>query len=260
MNNKEPRVLLWDCETSHNLILAFDLMNKYSPIPYQNILTERHMFCISYKWLGEKKMHTISILDDKKRFKNDIHDDFYVVSEFRKILEQADAQIFHYGLKFDLPMLNARLVKNGLSPVPKMPSIDTKNVASSHFRFNSNRLDYLGKFLGYKGKMDNPPTLWIECWKGDIDALEHMAKYNRQDIDVLEYVYNTLSPFIPNHPLNRNQFTKEVVCHNCGSSNIQWRGFYRTRVNKYRRFSCNSCGSWSVERKSIKDDIKPQVQ
>ena len=259
--NKEitPRVLIWDLETSFNLAYTFEVGYDRN-IPYQNIVTERHLICVSYKWLGEKQIHSISILDDKKRFKNDVHDDFYVASEFRKILEQADAQIYHYGSMFDTPMLNARLAFHKLPAVPKIPTIDTKKVAAKYFRFNCNKLDYLAKHLGYKGKMDNAGNLWMKCFEGDVDAIEHMVKYNKQDVDINEFVYNALKPFIQNHPLNRNLFTKEVVCSTCGSANIQWRGFYRTRVNKYRRYSCNDCGSWSVERKTIKDDIKPQVR
>lgn len=226
-------------------------MNKYSPIPYQNIVQERHLYCVSYKWLGEKKIHTISIVDDKKRFNKDIHDDYYVLSEFRKVLEEADAQVFHYGNRFDLPMLNARLVKNGLNPVPKIPSIDTKSVAFKYFRFNSNRLDYLAKYLGYKGKMSNPGDLWHKCFIGDKKALDHMAKYNRQDVEILEYVYTKLIPFFQNNPLNHNQFTKDVVCPSCGSAKIQWRGYTRTRTSEFRRFMCTECGSWGSERKAV---------
>ncbi len=258
--SKKPKVLIWDIETSHNLLLGFDLLNDTS-VPYQNIIIERHLFCISYKWLGEKKVHTISILDNKKRFNNDIHDDYFVVSEFRKVLEEADAQVFHYGTKFDLPMLNARLAFHGLNPIPKIVTIDTKFVASRNFRFNSNRLDYLARFLGYKmGKMPNPPDLWNKCFAGDKKSLEHMGKYNKKDVEINEFIFNRLSPFIKNNPLNRNQFTGDVVCPNCGSSKLQWRGYTRTRVNKHRRFQCNDCGAWGSDRKADKGGYTPKVQ
>lgn len=234
-------------------------MNKYSPIPYQNILVERHLFCVAYKWLGEKKIHTISITDDKTRFKKNIHDDYYVLNEFRKVLEEADAQVFHYGSKFDLPMINARLAINGLKPVPNIPTFDTKMLASRYFKFNSNRLDYLAQVLGYKGKMSNPGNLWIKCFEGDIESLEHMAKYNKQDVDINEFIFNKLIPFMNNNPLNRNHFTKDISCHSCGSTEITWQGVRRTRTNVYRRFKCNDCGSWGQENKALHVD-KPKVK
>jgi len=258
--NNTPKVLLWDVESSHNLLLAFELGNKDMYIPYENIITERHIFCISYKWLGEKKIHTISIVDDKKRFDKDINDDFYVVSEFRKILETADAQVYHYGTGFDTPMLQARMAFHNLAPLPKIITIDTKNVAKRNFKFNSNRLDYLAKHLGFKGKMKNPSSLWIKCFMGDKESLEHMAKYNRQDIEILEFVYTRLVPFLKNNPLNRNQFTSEAVCPHCGSTHLQSRGYSITRTAKYRRLQCQDCGSWSEDRKAVKTDIVIKVK
>ncbi len=257
--NKKPKVLIWDIESSHNLLLAFELRSDFS-IPYQNIKTERHLYCISYKWLGEKKVHTISILDNKKRFSKDIHDDYYVINEFRKVLEEADAQVYHYGNRFDLPMLNARLAFHELAPVPKIITIDTKSVASKYFRFNCNKLDYLAKFLGFAGKMHNPSDLWLKCFEGDKKALTHMAKYNRQDVIINEFIYQRMAPFIKNNPLNRNQFTGVASCPNCGSKHIQWRGKTRTRVTQYRRFQCVDCGSWSDERKATKMEVSVKIK
>ena len=240
------------------MVLTFDLRND-DYIPHSNIVQERHLFCIGFKWLGEKKIETISILDDPKRFKNDNHDDYYVVSEFRKILETADAQIYHHGDKFDLPMFNARLAYHNLPPLPKIPSIDTKKLASRHFRFNSNRLDYLARFLGYKGKMANPAGLLIDAFNGKIDAIKHMVKYCKQDIDINEFVFKRLTPFMQNQKVNMNMYLEGARCPSvdCGSINLQWRGFNRTRTAKYRRFQCQDCGSWSDERKALRDtDVK----
>lgn len=252
----KPKILLWDIESSHNLVLSFDLYPDN--IPHDNIIIERHIYCIAYRWYGEKKTHVISILDDPIRFTKDNHDDYHVVSEFRKVMEQADAQVAHYGNKFDMPMLNARLAINGLKPLPKIISLDTKNIASKYFRFNCNRLDYLAKLLGHEGKLENPKDLWIKCFKGNIKALKHMAKYNKQDIDALYFVFEKLMPYMKNNPLNMCMFMKGARCVNpsCGSTNIEWRGFNYTRVNKYRRFVCRACGSWSDERHAFQKEDK----
>lgn len=255
MATNKPRVLIWDIESSHNLVLSFDLWAD-DGIPHRNVIQERHLFCIGYKWLGEKKIHSISILDDPKRFKKDHHDDFYVVNEFRKVLASADAQIYHHGDKFDLPMLNARLAFHGLDPLPKIPSIDTKKVAKKYFRFNSNRLDYLARFLGYKGKMENPSGLWLDAFAGDEKALKHMEKYCRQDIDINEYVYDALAPFIQGS--KTNQVKGEVQCPRvgCGSFNLRRGGVNKTKAEigtrEYQRYQCNDCGTWCDERTAIK--------
>lgn len=258
--NTKPKILIWDIENSHNVVLSFDLYPEY--IPHHNIIQERYIFCVSYKWYGQKKIHTISILDDPKRFKKDIHDDYYVVSEFRKILEKADAHVAHNGNKFDLPMFNGRMLKHGLKPVPKSKSIDTLLIARRYFRLNSNKLDYLAKYLDYEGKMQNPKGLWIDCLNGNVKALKHMIKYNKQDIDILNFVFERLMPYIHNDQLNMGMFLKGARCVNatCGSRDIQWRGnFNLTRVNKYRRFQCQKCGRWSDERKAFGKD-KPELK
>lgn len=260
MNKQKPKILIWDIESSYNLVATFGLWKQN--IPHDNIIINRHIFCIAYRWYGEKKTHLISILDDPKRFKKDHHDDSYVVTEFRKVIEQADAHVAHYGDGFDLPMFNTRLIVNGLDPLPKIKSLDTLKIAKRHFNFNSNKLDYLAKFLGYKGKMDNPKGLWMRCFEGDKASLKHMGKYNKVDIDILEYVFNKLMPFVQNHQLNMGMFLKGARCPNptCGSTNIEWRGYNYTRVSKYKRFVCKDCRGWSDERKAVKMDDKVEIK
>lgn len=239
-------------------MLSFDLYPEY--LSHRNIVKERFLFCISYRWLGEKKIHTISILDDKKRFNKDHQDDYYVVSEFRKVLEQADAQVFHHGNAFDEKMFAARLAFHGLPPLPKLINQDTKVWAKKYFRFNSNRLDYLARFLGYKGKLQNPDDLWIKCWEGHIPSLKHMAKYNRQDIDILEYVYLKLRPYVRNNPLNRTMWTGgEFACPDCGEQHYRKGGTNKTRTNEYPRYQCLECGKWFDERTAVKT-TKPKVK
>ena len=240
-------------------MLSFDLFPER--IPHNNILIERHIFCISYKWYGQKKIYTISITDDAKRFAKDIHDDRYVLEKFHKVMEKADAHVAHYGNKFDMKMLNGRLAINNLPPLPKIISLDTQVIARKYFKFNCNRLDYLAQLLGYEGKLANPSNLWNKCFEGDEKALDHMSKYNRKDIKILNFVFERLSPFIKNNQLNMGMFLKGARCPSptCGSTNIEWRGYNYTRTNKFRRFICKECCGWSDERKALRDhspDIK----
>lgn len=256
---RKPKILLWDIESSHNLVLSFELYPD--SISYKNILVERHIFCISYKWHGQKKIYTISILDDVKKFNKDHHDDSYVLKKFSDVMSKADAHVAHYGNNFDVKMLNARLAINELPPLPKIISLDTYVTAKKYFRFNSNRLDYLGKLLGYEGKMKNPVDLWQKCFDGDVKALQHMSKYNRRDIQILDHVFERLMPFVKNNQLNMGMFLRGARCPNpiCGSDNIEWRGYNYTRTNKFRRFVCRECGGWSDERKAV-HDYKPELK
>jgi DNA polymerase elongation subunit (family B) len=245
----KPKILLWDIETAPNQVLTFGIHQQ--DINPANIMTEWYIICISYQWYGEKTIHTISILDDPKRFRRNVHDDYYVLSEFRKVIEQADAHVAHYGDGFDFPKFNSRMIINGLEPLPRIISLDTVKIARRYFKFNSNKLDYLARLLGYKGKIDNPKSLWRDCFEGKVPAIKYMSKYNRNDVDILRFVFERLLPFVKNYPLNMGIFMSGMRCVNptCGSVNIQLRGYNYTRTGKYQRFQCTDCGAWGQAKK-----------
>jgi len=260
MEETKSKILIFDLETSFNVLYTFGLThNDY--IPPENIVQERYIFCVSYKWFGESKIHTISILDDKKRFKKDIADDTYVVNEFYKVLEQADALVAHNLVNFDEKMFAGRMLFHGLPPLPKVKKYDTLKMVKKYFRLNSNKLDYVSQYLGHKGKLENPKGLWHDCMKGDVKALKHMAKYNRQDIDALELVFTKLMPYVKDHQLNAGMFLSGARCPNptCGSTDLQWRGWNYTRTGKFRRCVCKNCGSWADERRSL-PNCRPEIK
>lgn len=240
----KPKILIWDIESSYNAVLTFDTYEQN--ILLDNIVTERYIHCISYKWYGSDKIYTISQLDDKSRFKKNIHDDYYVCKEFRKVISQADAWVAHYGRNFDIKMLNGRLLLNGLEPMPKIPSFDTCVLARRLFRLNFNNLDYLAKELNIERKLDTPKGLWKDCFNGDKKALKIMAKYNKHDVYMLEKIFEKLMPFIDTQPIT----PQNITCKNaiCQGNNIQFRGYGVNKQGRYRRFQCLDCGSWGIKK------------
>ncbi len=239
MKDKKQKILIWDIESSLQEVLCFD--TREQNIALDNIEIERYIHCISYKWYGEKKIHTISQLNDTN-FKKHIHSDKYVLTEFSKIISQADIWVAHFGVGFDIKMFNGRLLLSGLPPLPNIPHYDTCLLARSLFKLNSNKLDYLAKQLGYKGKTENAKGLWRKCFEGDEKSLKQMAKYNRNDVDILNFVFEKMMPFIKIHPIT----PKDAKCKNliCQSSNIEFRGYGYNKNGKYRRFQCRECSTW----------------
>jgi hypothetical protein len=236
-----PRVILWDVETSHNLVAVFQLANQ-DWIQPENIIQERHLICGSWKVLGERDIDSVSLLDDPKTFKRDPHNDYYVCKKLHEMLMSADAIVHHNGNKFDIKFVETRLLMHGFSPLPPIVMIDTYQVAKNRFLFNSNKLDYLGQYLGVGRKKPTTNGLWLRVLNGDKSAIEDMVAYNKQDVALLERVFMKLKPYIANH-LNRQLFGK-TGCPRCGSSKVQSRGMHRAITRSYRRFQCQTCGGW----------------
>jgi len=252
----EPRVLLYDLETSLETVTVFSL--KYNDfIPPESIITERHIISVSYKWLGENKVHAISVLDDPKRFAKDIHDDQYVVKEFYKVLCEADVIVAHNGDNFDNRYLRTRLLYHGLPPLPPITSIDTYKIAKSTLLFNSNKLDYIGNFLGVGRKKPTTSGLWMRAFNGDKRAIEEMVDYNKQDVRLLERVFLKLRPYMPNY-VSRELFGG-TGCPRCGSKHVQSRGYHRALTRTYQRFQCQKCYGWFRELRATKKSTKHRI-
>lgn len=242
MTSKSPRVILYDLETSHNLAAVFGLANQDWINP-ENIIQERYIVSFAWKVLGEAKVHAVSVLDDPKWFAIDPHCDNYVVKELHKVLSSADVIIAHNGDAYDIKFAETRMLYHELPPLPPITKIDTLKIAKSRFMFNSNKLDYLGKFLKVGEKAHTSPGLWLRVLAGASGAVEEMVKYNKQDVLLLERVFLKLRPYCADH-INRQLFGQHAGCPRCGSLQVQSRGVHRAISRTYQRFVCTACRGW----------------
>lgn len=236
-----PKILFWDLETAQNLVAVFRLANN-DWIDPSAIVRERYVICGSWKWMGEKQVHAISVLNDARRYTKDPYDDYHVVKVLHDILSQADVIVAHNGDSFDTKWLETRALFHKLPALPPIISIDTYKVAKARFYLNSNKLDYLGQFLGVGRKKETKTGLWMRVLKGEKKAIHEMVEYNKQDVLLLERVFMKLRPYIANH-INRELFGGEG-CPRCGSHKVQSRGFHRAISRVYRRWQCQACSGW----------------
>ena len=237
-----PKVLLWDIETSLQPVAVFQLAHN-DWIDPSAILEERYIICASWKWLGEKTVHSVSVLDDPKRYKKDPPDDRHVVQALHAALSQADVLVHHNGDSFDKRYLDTRILAHGLDPLPPIATIDTYKIAKQKFLFNSNKLDYIGQFLGLGRKISTTPGLWMKVLNGSKTAIQEMVAYNIQDVHLLEKVFRALEAYLPPH-FNRQLYAEAECCPKCGSTHLQSRGLYAALTKTYRRFQCQSCRGW----------------
>lgn len=247
-NRDAPRCLLYDIETTPREVWVW---GEYE----QNVIRvkkESYILCFAYKWLGGKKTNTIS-LPDFSSYKKNKSNDKNLVRELHKVLSEADIVISHNGDRFDNKWANKQFVKYGLSPVTPYKSIDTLKIAKKYFRFDSNRLDSLARFLGIGAKVQHEgQDLWFNCMKGDKIYWKKMLKYVKHDVVLLEKVYMRLRPWIQGgNPIS----LEEETCPKCGSYRLQKRGFdVKASGMEYQRYQCNSCGGWSRSRKGQRFD------
>jgi DNA polymerase elongation subunit (family B) len=227
------KILLLDIETAPNLVHVWGLWNQNVGI--NQIMDSGYVLCWAAKWYGNDQIHFDSVYKSKpKRMLERIYD----------MLEEADAVIHYNGTKFDIPTLNKEFLLHGMTPPAPYKQIDLLRTARSNFRFPSNKLDYIAQSLGLGKKVKHiGHELWIRCMNNDDEAWQMMEDYNKQDVVLLEKVYEKLKPWVKSHP-NHGVYEGGICCTNCGGTNYQRRGWSYTQANKYQRFACNDCGTW----------------
>lgn len=247
--NKFKR-LYFDLEVSPNIMFSWSAGYKLN-LPFENIIQERAIICICYKWEHENKVHSLEWKkgDDKK-----------LLQDFIKIMNEADECIAHNGDKFDIKWLKTRCLYHKISTFPSYNSVDTLKLAKSNFRFNSNKLDYIGQFLGLGKKKSTGFGLWKDIvLLNDNKAMSKMISYCKQDVNLLAKVYKELAKHVKHktHVAVYNGGSK-VDCPECTSTNTQSRGYYVLASGVRRnKCQCLDCGKWySVAATTYNKEIK----
>lgn len=217
------------------------------------------IICFGYKIFGkEHPAECVNAWDFPKRWKKNVNDDYEVVKAAYKVLKTADCIVTHNGKRFDQKHLNTRLARHGFPPLPPMPHVDTKAIASSKLYLFNNKLDTLGEFLVGERKLEHEGWgLWKKVRQRDKAACKTMEAYCKQDVLLLEKVFRKLRPFANNLP-NHNLFSigDRKLCPNCGSTRLRSLGWRTTKTQSYRRYQCLDCGSPS--RTDVSDHL-PRV-
>lgn len=238
---KQPKVLFFDIEINPNLCYTWGLGKQW--VGYENIHKERQITVICWKWAGEKQIRSLCFnLDKHDLSKRDDDADKNLLEIFRKEYEKADVAVGHNAIKFDIGTIRSRLIKHGLKDIAPV-ILDDTYLASLSLRFNSHKLDYLSQYLDIGRKAPHEYSLWKRVMAGDRRALRDMVKYCKQDVVLLEKVYEKLKPFIRSK-LNRAVFhTDDRRCPSCGETRLIKNG-YRMNAsgNKKIRLKCIGCG------------------
>lgn len=238
MARTRPRILFADIETSPIIMAAWTTYEANA------VWVERdtYIMSVAYKWADERSVKTLA-LPDFPGYQDHKHCDKKLSGELWKILDQADIVIAHNGDSFDIKKINSRLAVHGHKPPSPYKTIDTLKIARRVFKFDSNKLDNLGRYLGEGRKIPNTgAALWRGCVNGDKASWRTMRRYNAGDVSLLVRVYERLKAWAPHHP-NLNLYTGRDGCPTCQSSNIQRRGMNYGKTVVRQRWLCLDCGA-----------------
>jgi len=236
------KILHIDIETAPHKVYSWGLWNQN--IGINQIVEPGYTLCFAAKWHGQKKMMFHSVHKDGVAGMLDAAWD---------LLDEADAVVHYNGSRFDVPILQQEFFLNEYTPPAPYHQIDLLRTMRKEFRFPSNKLDYVAKALGLAGKVKHKGMeLWHECMAGDNKAWKEMEKYNKQDVVLLEQVYERTLPWIKGHPNHALYVDGDrPVCTNCGCDKLQSRGVYKGKTLEYKRFQCTECGTWNRGRTNI---------
>lgn len=229
--------LFFDLEVSANQVFSWNVGYDIK-IDYDNIIKERAIICVCWKWEGEKTVHSLQWNkgDDKK-----------LIQDFAKVINSADEVVGHNSNKFDLKWFRTRCLYHGITALPQFKSIDTLRIARDKFNFNSNRLDYISKFLGFGGKIKTDFDLWKDIvLNNDPKAMQDMVTYCKKDVALLEKIYQKLSGYTTHKThIGVHNGKEKCSCPHCSSTKLHRRGTEVSAAGlKKVRMQCQNCGKY----------------
>ena len=247
--------LFFDIETSFNVGIFWRSGYNLNINP-GDIIHERAIICICYKWEGEEEVHSLQ-WDSKQS-------DKAMLKKFLKVMAQANEIVAHNGDRFDMKWLRTRCIFHGLPMPPVHNTIDTLKEAKRYFNFNSNKLDYIAKFLGVGKKMD---TGGLDLWKDIVfkkspEAMAKMVAYCQMDVNVLQAVFDKLNSYTQskvNYAVLRGG--DKYDCPQCGTTNVWYNKKVTTSAGTIHHWLiCKPCKKYfKVNNNTYQDWVKDRI-
>lgn len=245
-SNNRPKILMLDIETACSITATFG--RRMQNISQDAVIREGGwLISYAYKWLGDDEVRGSVLFAEEAQ----TADDERLCMELLDLLEQSDFVVAHNGANFDIPMIKARLIVNGLPPMRKVRIIDSLNL-SREFRFNSQKLDSLCRQLDIGEKVKHLGiSMWIDCQNGDEIALSEMYKYNLQDVVLLEELYMIIRSYSTRHPNLAVNLGDKLRCNICCSDKVKPTGnTVSTNLSVFTEYVCETCLARFKDRQS----------
>ena len=176
-----------DIETTPLQVYTWGLWDQN--IGINQIIKSTEMMCFGAKWLGQKSVTFKSVHHDGKKA---------MLEELHTLMDEADALVGWNSAAFDHKHINREFLENEMTPPSPTKDLDLMTIVKANFQFPSNKLDYVAQKLGVGSKVKHSGfELWIKCMAGDDKAWREMKKYQIQDVQLLDSLYDILLPWFP---------------------------------------------------------------
>jgi uncharacterized protein YprB with RNaseH-like and TPR domain len=181
------KILLLDIETTPMQVYTWGLWDQN--IGINQIIKSTEMMCFGAKWLGQKSVTFKSVHHDGKKA---------MLEELHKLMDEADVLVGWNSAAFDHKHINREFLENGMTPPAPTKDLDLMTIVKANFQFPSNKLDYVAQKLGVGSKVKHSGfELWIGCMNDDKKAWVEMKRYQIQDVQLLDSLYEILLPWFP---------------------------------------------------------------
>lgn len=232
------KVLLFDIECSMAKAYTYGLFDQN--IPITNIIEHPRMIAFTAKWLGDKKVYAFSEYHQSRK---------EMLDEMWAFLDEADVVAGWNSKRFDVKWVNSEFMVEKMTPPSPYKQIDLMQEVKKNARFLSGKLDYISERLLNDKKLEyNMAKMWVKVDNPETSEAERkkewdaMIRYAKKDTALLDPIFEELRPWIKMpHPI----VSGDNLCRNCGSGDLQRRGFARTFNGSYQRYWCRKCGAWS---------------
>lgn len=249
-----PKILIWDIESAPILGYTWGLWDQN----VIEVVRDWSLLTVSWTWYGSGVYNAKQLCDFKEYRAGDL-DDKSLTLFAKNLLDECDYAVAHNGNAFDIKKINAKIAEHGYAPPSPYTAIDTLMIARRKMKMSSNKLDSLGQTLGLGRKLKHSGfDLWLGCMAGKRVAWKEMGEYAKQDVRLLEQIFERLLPWTTG--LNFQQFGLGTACTNCGSGSKFRHGheYFKTALTKTPAWQCIDCGTWNKEVKIKTNDKTSQ--
>lgn len=249
LNPNDVNILYLDIETSPCISYHFQHWNVN--ISQQHNIQQSHLLSVAYAFNDDD---VVGFKLSAKDVEN--QDDLTLVVNLIEAIEKADIIVGYNSKKFDLKYLNTRALFYNLPPLSTVKHIDLYEQVKRSFKFPSNSMGNVSKYLGLEGKLANDGfDLWKRCmehWNEETceKALDDMLTYNMQDIEATRDLYKYLQGWFkgtPNVGMMKNQKSSctTLRCSKCSSDDIIALEKQHFLSNVWEMYRCNTCNGVS---------------